>query len=72
MAVDAWEGLAEKEWPTSDPTSSEWQAYVRQAWRGEAAVVAVADYFDPARWGEDAAEVAQASRDWRFTVAGDG
>ena len=65
-------GLVEQEWPTSDPTSLEWQAYVRQAWRGEAVVVAVADSFDPAGWGEDAAEDVQASRDGRFTVAGGG
>ena len=72
MEVDAWEGLVEQEWPTSGPTSLEWQAYVRQAWRGEAVVVAVADSFDPAGWGEDAGEDVQASRDWWCLAAGDG
>ena len=57
----------EQEWPTSDPTSSEWQVAgelsVRPAWREEGAAVALEVLFDPAGWGEAAAENVQASGD---------
>ena len=63
------EGPEEQEWPSSDPTSSEWQVvgedFVRPAWREEGAAVAVEVLFDPAGWSEAAAEGVQAGQGMR-------